>query len=181
MATKTISRKALQDIITQAHSLSYRSFGAMFLEKHWFKQGHYGNDGGLYIEHGYETLDETIVPISKLVVGAKLKEKHPLRQAGVLSIPRLAKQSFVGGQAWLADDVQVTVKKFMEHVARFLMDNEQHVEVFAGIYENKLTNTNVFGVYIMLKEEYEKPFAWEITIDDHDLVTAMSDNCVFMK
>lgn len=181
MTTKTISRKALQDIITQAHSLSYRSFGAMFLEKHWWKQGRHGNDGGLYIEHGYETDDEVIVPISKLVVGAKLKEKHPLRQVGALSITRMVKQSFAGGQAWLADDVQVSTKLFIEHVARFLMDNEQHVEVFAGIYENKLTSTNVFGIYIMLKEEYERPFAWEITIDHHDLVQAMTGNCVFMK
>lgn len=182
MATKTTSKKAISALINQAHRASYATFSEMFLEKHYFQQGRVGTTGGLYITHGYKNDDDDIIPISTLVVGERLKNKQALRQVGALSIARLVRQSFLSNQAWLADDVQVPIKKFMEHVSRFLMDNEQHLDVFSDIYENKLTNTNVFGLYILLKDAPDDAtrFAWQITIDDHDLVDALDVNSMFL-
>jgi hypothetical protein len=182
MATKTLSRKACADISNAAHHVTYQAFSKSFLDKHDFIQGRL-KGGGLFITHGYKTEEGDTVPISTLVVGSKLCEKHRYRQVGALSIARTLRQSFVGNQVWLADDVQVPVKKFMEHVTQFLMQHEAHVDVFASIYENKLTNTNVLGIYIMLKdiEEDSRRFAWEITIDDHDLTEAVSEATLFFK
>lgn len=182
MAIKSLSRKACADISNAAHHAAYQAFKNLFLDKHDFIQGRTGDGKGLYITHGYKTDDDDVVPISTLVVGAKLREKHTLRQVGALSINRMIRQSFVGSQVYLADDVQVPVKKLMEHVSRFLMDYEQHLDVFAGIYENKLTSTNVLGIYIMIKNvEDSNRFAWEITIDDHDLVDEVSEASLFFK
>jgi hypothetical protein len=182
MATKTLSRKACADISNAAHHATYQAFSNLFLDKHDFIQGRL-KAGGMFITHGYKTEDDDVVPISTLVVGGKLIEKHRYRQVGALSIARTLRQSFVGNQVYLADDVQVPVKKLMEHVTRFLMDYEQQVDVFAGIYENKLTNTNVLGIYIMIKDvdEDSKRLAWEITIDDHDLRDELSAASLFFK
>jgi hypothetical protein len=153
----------------------------MFLEKHDFNQGRVGN--GFYMIHGYENEEEDFIPLSKLVVGSRLREKNPLPQVGALSINRLLKQSFVGNQCWETGDIQVPVKRFMESITKFIAQYEEHLDVFAGIYENKLTSTNVLGIYITLKDidDDTKRLSWEITIDDNDLVEAMTLQNLFRK
>ena len=178
MATKTLSRKACANISQAGHHATYQAFSKSFLDKHDFIQGRL-KAGGMFITHGYKTEEGDLVPISTLVVGSKLHEKHNYRQVGALSIARTLRQSFVGNQVWLADDIQVSVKKFMEHVTQFLMEHEAHLDVFSSIYENEITHTNVLGIYIMIKDS--KRFAWEITIDDHDLTEAVSAASLFFK
>lgn len=178
MTTKNITRKVCAEISNAAHRAAYAA-SSMFLEKHHIKQGRIEN--GFYIKHGYTNADGDVTPIAKLVVGAKLRNRKALPQVGALSINRLLRQSFVGNQAWLADDVQVSVKRFMEPVTNFLAQYEQNLDVFAGIRLNDFTHTNVLSIYIMLKdiEEDSKRFAWEITIDNHDLVEALNAKSMF--
>lgn len=183
MTTKTLTRKAFKEISTAAHRAAYAA-ASMFLEKHDFQQGRVAGTDGLFIKHGYlEEGEDDMIPIMKLVVGAKLRNKHTLPLVGTLSINRLIRQSFVGSQAWIADDVQVSVKRFIEPINRFLMEYEEHVEVYAGIYENKFTNTNVLGIFIMLKnnEGEEKRLSWEITIDNADLADVSNVKHLFLN
>jgi hypothetical protein len=156
----------------------------MFLEKHDFKQGRIVGTEGLFIKHGYkEDGEDDMVPLMQLVVGARLRNKHVLPQVGTLSISRLIRQSFAGSQAWVANDVQVSVKRFIEPITQFLTQYEEHVDVFAGIYENKFTNTNVLGIFIMLKdmEDEDKRLSWEITIDNADLADVSNVKHLFLN
>ena len=182
MITKTLTRKAFKEISTAAHRAAYAA-AAMFLEKHDFQQGRVSGTDGLFIKHGYmEDANDEMTPIMKLVVGARLRNKHTLPQVGTLSINRLVRQSFAGSQAWIADDVQVSVKRFIEPITQFLAQYEEHLDVFAGIYENKFTNTNVLGIFIMLKnmEDEDKRLSWEITIDNADLADVSNVKHLFL-
>lgn len=178
MTLKTITRKEVALISQEAHRAAYAA-GSMFLEKHDFKQGR--TDGGLYITHGYLNAEEEMVPLTKLVVGAKLRNKQALQHVSARKVANLLCQSFVGNNMWTTADIDVSVKRFMEPINAFLIKHEEHLDVFAGIYENKLTSTNVFGIYIMLKdvEKDEQRLNWEITIDHHDLVAPNSMHSVF--
>lgn len=177
---KALNSKAIAEISNAAHRAAYAA-GSMFLEKHEFNQGRSGD--GLFIVHGYMNPEEDLVPITKVVVGSKMRESSRLRHVGMASISSMLNQTFVGDQAWLAGDVQVSVKRFLEPVLQFIAKYAEHLDVFAGVYENKLTSTNVFGIYIMLKdvEDDAKRLCWEINIDDHDLTEALSWKNVFLK
>lgn len=166
--TQAFSRKLLQEVSLQAHRAAYAA-GSTFLEKHDFNQGRYGS--GLFIDHGYLNEEEDFIPIMKVVAGDRLRNRHILRQVSALSISRMMRQSFVGNQAWLTGDLIVSVKRFMEPIIKFLNTYHECLDVFAGIYENKFTHTNVFGIYITIKDECapDKRVCWEITIDDNDL------------
>jgi hypothetical protein len=181
MTTKALSRKLMKEIANIGHRTAY-AMGGLFLDKHDFKQGRVQGTNGFFIKHGYREINnDSMVPISELVIGAKLKNRHALPQVGARSITRLVRQSFVGNQVWLADDVQLSVKRFIEPFTMFLSQYEEHLDVFAGIYENLYTHTNVLGIYVMLKdvEDDEHRFAWEITIDDADLVAAVAFETTF--
>lgn len=161
--------KVAREIYHEAHGVAYKA-GTMFLEKHHIRQRSVGE--GFVIKHGYKLDNDDVVPIMELVTGAKLRNKYALPLVGNLSIMRLLRQTFVGNQAWLADDVQVSVKRLIEPIAEFITKHNEHLEVFAGVYENKYTHTNVLGIYITLKnvKKEKDSMAWEITIDDGDLV-----------
>lgn len=161
--------KVAQEIYREAHHIAYK-VGTMFLEKHHIRQC--SVESGFSIKHGYKLDNDDVVPIMELVTGAKLRNKHALPIVGNLSIMRLLRQTFVGNQAWLADDVQVSVKRLIEPIAEFVAKHNEHLEVFAGVYENKYSHTNVLGIYITLKnvKKEKDSMAWEITIDDGDLV-----------
>lgn len=174
-----ITRKVAKDLYREAHHVAYKA-ASMFLEKHSIKQGHTSN-GGLFIQHGYINDEGDVVPIMKLVNGDKLRNKEVLRQISQQGIMRLLRQSFVGNQAWLTHDIQVSVKRLMEPIAQFVADNAEHFEVFGNVYENKLTHTNVLGIYISLKgvRNPADHIAWEITIDDIDLDQALTGKAIF--
>lgn len=162
-----------RQIYSDAHHVAYAA-ASMFLEKHHIRQKRV--EEGMAIKHSYKLDNDDVVPIMELVSGAKLRNKHALPLVGNLSIARLLRQSFVSNQAWLADDVQVSVRRLMEPVIEFITKHSEYLEVFAGIYENQYSHTNVLGIYITLKsvKKEKDRMAWEITIDDGDLVEVAS-------
>lgn len=178
MVAAVISSKKAKEIYHEAHHLAYKSM-SLFLDKHYFKQGRI--DKGLFINHGFITDNQDIVTVMRLVTGAKLNNRHALPQIGNGAILRLLRQSFVGKQAWIADDVQVTVKNVIEYVAQFVNKYTNELEVFAKIHESA-TGTNCLMFYIALKEtKHPKDhMAWEITIDDVDLVNALTTSSIFI-
>lgn len=169
---KTLSRKAISAIHSEAHQVVYRTMGELFGQQHSFKQGrcHRTVDQGLYIINGYSLPDEDFIPIAEMVVGSRIRNKSKLPQVSALSVKRLLRQTFAGNKAWVTDDFQVKTKQLLEPIANFIAKYADYFDVFAGVYENVYTHTNVFGLVVLLKDvEGPNQLAWEITIDDADL------------
>lgn len=167
----TISRKAIKAISSEAHHVVYSTMEKLFGEHHAFRQGrcHRTVDQGLYILNGYMVEDE-FVPIVEMVVGERIRNKSRLPQIKPLSVNRLLRQTFAGSKAWVHEGFQVKTRHLLDPIANLIAKHADHLDVFAGVYENKVTNTNVFGLVVLLKGvEGADRLSWEVTIDDTDL------------
>lgn len=172
---KTISRTCLKTIAKEAHQAAYAAV-ALFGDLHKFKLGFADAKRTCASTiNGYYNYLSDFVPLSEMVVGKAIKNREPLRATRATAVERMVKQSFVGGKAWANGEVSVLTKDFMQPIAAFLNKWVDHLEVYAGIYENELTGTNVFGIYVKLKDAAGADhLTWEITIDDVDLVKPMT-------
>jgi hypothetical protein len=172
---KTISRSAIKTITKEAHQAAHDA-AHLFGEYYRFKQGYADpKQESLYALNGYENYQLDFVPLSNMVVGKVLKNKEPLKEIRATSVERLLRQSFVGNRAWTHGDTVVLTKDFIMPVIKFITRWAERIDVFAGIYQNPHTMTNVFGIYVKLRDvEGEDQLCWEITIDDVDLVKPSS-------
>lgn len=172
---KTLSRSAIKTITKEAHTAAYEAT-ALFGVYHRFKQGYADpSQMSLYALNGYENYQLDFVPLSNMVVGKRLKNKEPLKAIRASAVERMLRQCFVGGKAWAHGEVVVHTKDFIQPVVGFITKYAERLEVYAGIYQNPETMTNVFGLYVRLMDvESEDQLCWEITIDDVDLVKPTS-------
>lgn len=183
MQTTVLSRKAIKEISIQTHQVIFNTFAKLFEEDHTRQQTHYRNSGdsGFSIVHGYKKDFDTVIPVCEIVVGARIHNKHSLPAISVLGINRLLKQTFPNKKAWASESKFVDTKKIVEGIANLVAANSKHLEVFAGIYQNKFTYSNVFGLVVLLKDVVgEQRLSFELTIDDIDLVEASEINRLFI-
>lgn len=172
MTVKTLSRKAISAITTEAHKVVYSTFNTLFNERYTFKQARCTRSGeqGIYILNGHMNNLGDFIPVSDMVVGAKLYNKEALPHVNPLSVADLFKQSFASAKAYVTDDCYVETKQLMEPITKFLAKYAECLDVFAGVYQNKKTYSRVFGVVVLLKDVVgEQRLSWELTIDDVDL------------
>lgn len=145
-------------------------FGAQHHYKLDNKYGEYPHlcpTTGSNIVHGFFNSNLDHVELSKMVIGRCVRDVKRLPHTTPLSLSRLLKQSFAGQKCWVARDVCVSTKEFIDPINTFLLNYGEYVDVFAGIYENDSNYTNVFGIVIMLKDaKGDKRLTWEITFDD---------------
>ncbi len=172
---KTISRTAIRNITKEAHQAAHAA-AFQFGEHYRFKQGYAdAKKESLFALNGYENYQLDFIPLSNMVVGKVLKNKEPLKEVRATSVERMLRQSFVGGRAWAHGDTVVLTKDFIKPVVEFITKWAERLDVFAGIYQNPKTMTNVFGIYVKLKDvEGEDQLCWELTFDDVDLVKPSS-------
>ncbi|BAW18993.1 hypothetical protein [Ralstonia phage RP31] len=172
---KVLSRVTAKKICQEAQHVAYMA-SLLFKEHHKFELG-YADAKKINPRtiNGYQNYLADFVPLSDMVLGKALKNKEPLRAIRHTAVERMIRQSFVGGKAWANGDVQVTTKDFMRPILDFLAKWGERLETYAGIYENKFTGTNVFGIYVKLVgDDGFDHLSWEITIDDVDLVKPMA-------
>lgn len=168
---KTISRSALKALVKEASQAAYAA-ASLFGEHFRFEQGFADSRRqALFAKNGYLNYYLDFIPISEMVMGKTLKNKGTLREVRPTAIERMLRQSFVGGKAWARGDEQVLTQDFFRPIAAFLARHADRLDTFAGIYQNPNTMTQVFGIYVKLKDVApEDQLCWEITIDDVDLV-----------
>lgn len=182
MTTQTLSRKAFTTINTAMHQTVYKAFTSLFLSDYSCEQYrcHPGTDNGFGARYGFKSDPETFVPVCEIVVGAKIRNKHNLPQYSAQGVLRLLKQTFAGKKAWIGNNVYVETKDLVSPLAAFIAANADKLDVFAGVYQNKHTYSNVFGVVVLLKDCIgEQRLSLELTIDDIDLANASEINRAF--
>lgn len=177
-----ITKKAHSVINTEIHQTVYNAFVKLFQSDYHCEQSHYvnGPDHGFSARYGYHVDCETFIPVCELVVGAKIRNKHNLMQYSAQGILRLLKQTFAGNKAWTGVNAFVETKLLVSPIAAFIAKHADKLEVFAGVYQNKHTYSNVFGVVVLLKDCVgDQRISLELTIDDIDLVSVTQLNRVF--
>ena len=171
-----------------AHTVAYKA-AALFKEHHKLKDGKRYNDPepivstGRPVVHGVigSTLD--FIPLSTLIVGGKLntKCKGTMKQMTVADIRKLLNTSFTASKDWRVGDTRVSVEKFMNPILEFLFSYRNQVEAYVSIYQDEDTSTDVFGLIIISKNGGFDQLAWEISINDKDLVAPISLRGLFCR
>lgn len=183
------TRTDIHEAVLAAHVVAHAAV-SLFGEHHKLREGKNYIDpeplvkNGTTITHGVFGNYLDFVPLSAMLVGKKLNTncKGAMEKVGVDEIRQLMKKCSIAGKDWRIGNVRVSVKKFMEPILKYLVQHSDQVEAFAGIYQNKLTYTDVFGLVIMSKSgPTGEGMTWEITIDNIDLVEPLSVKGMFCR
>lgn len=180
--TTTLTQKSFKEFNIGIHRAAHGAFATLFQEDRNFKQYHLiqGKDRGLGITHGYQSTPDTFVPVCEIVVGAKLHNKHRLPQVTAQGVLRLFRQTFPNKKAWVGPNQFVETKQLITPISEFLVNNAGLVDVFAGVYRNEETYSNVFGMVALLKNCVgQRRVSMELTIDDVNLVEANAAHRLF--
>lgn len=183
------TRTDIHEAVLAAHTAAFNA-ASLFGEHHKLKDGKRYNDPapeistGRPVVHGVIGRSLDFIPLSTLVVGAKLKTQCQcaMKPANVGEIRKLMNKSFFSNKDWRVGEVRVSVMSFMEKILGFLSRYGNQMEAYVAIYDNKDKYTDVFGLVIMSKStDCHDRLTWEITIDDAELVPPLSIRGLFCR
>jgi hypothetical protein len=168
---KTISRAAIKAITKEANHAAYAAAN-QFGEHFRFEQGFADSKHtALFARSGYLNYNLDFIPLSEILEGKILKNKHRLHHVQPIRLDAMLRDSFVQGKAWARGDTVVTTRDYLRPILAVIAKYADSLDVFAGVYRNRNSMTDVFSIYVKLKDvEVEDQLCWEITIDDVDLV-----------